>query len=79
MFYGALELDEIVPAMGEPAGVAINIVDADGAMLFPPVVGIAADEAAQTWKDTDRAVDNTFGPSPEERAAQPRQQPPGDG
>ncbi|WNO73393.1 MULTISPECIES: hypothetical protein [unclassified Streptomyces] len=65
------------------------------------------DEAAQTWKDTgralltegnggrqasmlndligvdqgdfDRAVDDTFGPSPEERAAQQQQQPDGGG
>ncbi|MFJ1595620.1 hypothetical protein [Streptomyces sp. NPDC088261] len=40
--------------------------------------GKAADEAGQTWRDTGRAVDDTFGPSPEERAAR-RQQPPGDG
>lgn len=67
----------------------------------------AGDEAAQTWKDTgralmteglggqrtsalndlvgvdqeafDRAVDETFGPSPEERAAQQQQQQPGTG
>ncbi|WP_406279920.1 hypothetical protein OHT93_31760 [Streptomyces sp. NBC_00191] len=43
---GARLLDEIIPAMGEPAGVAINIADPDGSMLFPPVVGIVPDAVA---------------------------------
>ncbi|QIQ03615.1 hypothetical protein [Streptomyces liangshanensis] len=43
---GARLLDEIVPAMGEPAGVAVNIGDVDGAMLFPPVVGIVPEAVA---------------------------------
>lgn len=43
---GARLLDEIVPAMGVPAGVALNIADADGAMLFPPVAGIVPDAVA---------------------------------
>ncbi|WP_328861235.1 hypothetical protein [Streptomyces sp. NBC_00306] len=43
---GARLLDEIVPAMAEPAGLALNIADADGAMLFPPVTGIVPDAAA---------------------------------
>ncbi|MFF3323720.1 SseB family protein [Streptomyces sp. NPDC002889] len=43
---GARLLDEIVPAMDEPAGVAINVADPDGAMLFPPVVGIVPEAVA---------------------------------
>ncbi len=37
---GARLLDEIVPAMGVPAGVAVNVADPDGSMFFPPVTGI---------------------------------------
>ncbi|MEU5400605.1 SseB family protein [Streptomyces sp. NPDC005963] len=43
---GARLLDEIVPAMGVPAGVAVNIADPEGSMLFPPVVGIVPDAVA---------------------------------
>ncbi|HEX5567471.1 MAG TPA: hypothetical protein VFY14_11195 [Streptomyces sp.] len=43
---GARLLDEIVPAMGEPAGVAVNIADPSGAMLFPPVLGVVPDAVA---------------------------------
>ena len=43
---GARLLDEIVPAMGVPAGVAVDIADPDGAMAFPPVRGIVPDAVA---------------------------------
>ncbi|WP_299529973.1 hypothetical protein [uncultured Streptomyces sp.] len=43
---GARLLDEIIPAMGAPAGVAVNIADPDGSMLFPPVTGIVPDAVA---------------------------------
>lgn len=43
---GARLLDEIVPAMDEPAGVAVDVADAGGAMLFPPVVGIVPESVA---------------------------------
>ncbi|MFE4309102.1 hypothetical protein ACFQ9H_22335 [Streptomyces sp. NPDC056517] len=43
---GARLLDEIVPALGVPAGVAVNIADAEGAMAFPPVRGIVPDDVA---------------------------------
>ncbi|MFF8957954.1 hypothetical protein [Streptomyces sp. NPDC014894] len=43
---GARLLDEVVPALGAPAGVAVNIADGDGSMLFPPVVGIVPDAVA---------------------------------
>ena len=43
---GARLLDEIVPAIGVPAGVAVNVADPDGSMLFPPVVGIVPDAVA---------------------------------
>ncbi|MCM2413121.1 hypothetical protein [Streptomyces sp. RKAG290] len=50
---GARLLDEIVPAMGVPAGVAVNIADPDGSMLFPPVTGIVPDAAAVDRVDAD--------------------------
>ncbi|MER6614729.1 hypothetical protein [Streptomyces xantholiticus] len=43
---GARLLDEIVPAIGVPAGLAMNVADRDGAMLFPPVMGIVPDAVA---------------------------------
>nr|WP_206325372.1 MULTISPECIES: hypothetical protein [unclassified Streptomyces] len=43
---GARLLDEVVPAMGVPAGVAVDVADPDGAMLFPPAEGIVPDSAA---------------------------------
>lgn len=43
---GARIVDEIVPALGEPAGLAVDIATEDGSMFFPPVVGIVADAAA---------------------------------
>ncbi|MEW1612297.1 MULTISPECIES: hypothetical protein [unclassified Streptomyces] len=45
-FRGARLLDEVIPAMGVPAGVAVNVADPDGSMLFPPVVGIVPDAFA---------------------------------
>ncbi|WP_254406902.1 hypothetical protein [Streptomyces sp. GMY02] len=43
---GARLLDEVIPAMGVPAGVAVNIADTDGSMLFPPVMGIVPEAVA---------------------------------
>ncbi|MFE7131042.1 hypothetical protein ACFVIM_09305 [Streptomyces sp. NPDC057638] len=43
---GARLLDEVIPAMEEPAGVAVNIADPDGSMLFPPVAGVVPDTVA---------------------------------
>ncbi|WMX48196.1 hypothetical protein [Streptomyces roseicoloratus] len=43
---GARIVDEIVPSLGEPAGLAVDIATEDGAMFFPPVVGIVPDEVA---------------------------------
>ncbi|MFI9056988.1 hypothetical protein OH791_18320 [Streptomyces anulatus] len=43
---GARLLDEVIPAMRVPAGVAVNVADPDGSMLFPPVVGIVPDSYA---------------------------------
>ncbi|WP_329118723.1 hypothetical protein [Streptomyces sp. NBC_01353] len=43
---GARLLDEIIPAMAVPAGVAVDIADPDGAMLFPPAHGIVPDAVA---------------------------------
>ncbi|MET9100742.1 SseB family protein [Streptomyces antibioticus] len=37
---GARIVDEIVPALDEPAGLAVDIATEDGSMFFPPVVGI---------------------------------------
>ncbi|MET8968072.1 hypothetical protein [Streptomyces hydrogenans] len=43
---GARIVDEFVPALGEPAGLAVDIADEDGSMFFPPVTGIVPDRAA---------------------------------
>jgi hypothetical protein len=43
---GARLLDVIVPELGGPAGVAVNVADEDGSMLFPPVRGIVPDAVA---------------------------------
>jgi hypothetical protein len=43
---GARLLDEVVPAMDEPAGIAVDVADEDGAMLFPPVLGIVPEAVA---------------------------------
>jgi hypothetical protein len=43
---GARVVDEIVPSLGEPAGLAVNIADEDGSMFFPPVTGIVPDGVA---------------------------------
>jgi hypothetical protein len=48
---GARLLDEIIPAMGEPAGIAVDVADPDGSMLFPPAMGIVPDEAAVDTPD----------------------------
>ncbi|NSC24736.1 hypothetical protein FM076_27705 [Streptomyces albus subsp. chlorinus] len=43
---GARLLDTVVPALGGPAGVAVDVADEEGSMLFPPAAGIVPDEAA---------------------------------
>jgi hypothetical protein len=43
---GARIVDEIVPALGEPAGLAVDIATEDGSMFFPPVAGIVPDAVA---------------------------------
>ncbi|WP_327135417.1 hypothetical protein OG311_37475 [Streptomyces sp. NBC_01343] len=43
---GARLVDAVVPEVDGPAGVAVNVADADGAMLFPPVAGIVPDACA---------------------------------
>ncbi|MER6561659.1 hypothetical protein ABT300_28775 [Streptomyces sp. NPDC001027] len=43
---GARIVDEIVPALGEPAGLAVDIATDEGSMFFPPVVGIVPDAVA---------------------------------
>ena len=43
---GARIVDEIVPALGEPAGLAVDIATDEGSMFFPPVVGIVRDAVA---------------------------------
>ncbi|MEV6107981.1 hypothetical protein AB0M28_25240 [Streptomyces sp. NPDC051940] len=53
VFLGARLLDEIIPAMGVPAGVAVDIGDEDTAMLFPPVRGIVPDDVAVDARDED--------------------------
>ncbi|WP_314224619.1 hypothetical protein [Streptomyces zaehneri] len=43
---GARIVDELVPALGEPAGLAVDIATEDGSMFFPPVVGIVPESVA---------------------------------
>ncbi|MEF2529751.1 MULTISPECIES: SseB family protein [Streptomyces] len=43
---GARLADAVVPAVEGPAGVAVNVADGDGSMLFPPVAGIVPDASA---------------------------------
>jgi hypothetical protein len=40
---GARIVDEIVPSLGERAGLAVDIATEDGSMFFPPVTGIVPD------------------------------------
>ncbi|UYQ62475.1 hypothetical protein [Streptomyces peucetius] len=49
---GARIVDEVVPSLDEPAGLAVDIATEDGPMFFPPVVGIVPDGVAV---DTDKA------------------------
>ncbi|WP_228973317.1 hypothetical protein [Streptomyces sp. DH12] len=39
---GARIVDEVVPSLGEPAGLAVDISDESASMFFPPVTGIVA-------------------------------------
>ncbi|WP_426568366.1 hypothetical protein [Streptomyces canus] len=43
---GARIVDEIVPSLGEPTGLAVDIATEDGSMFFPPVTGIVPDAVA---------------------------------
>ncbi|MFE1556945.1 SseB family protein [Streptomyces sp. NPDC058734] len=43
---GARLVDAVVPEVDGPAGIAVNVADEDGAMLFPPVAGIVPDGCA---------------------------------
>ncbi|MFI5670012.1 SseB family protein [Streptomyces sp. NPDC051704] len=43
---GARLVDAVVPRVDGPAGVAVNVADRDGSMLFPPVAGIVPDACA---------------------------------
>ncbi|MFD6230507.1 hypothetical protein ACFWFZ_27120 [Streptomyces sp. NPDC060232] len=37
---GARLVDAVIPTVDGPTGVAVNVADEDGSVLFPPVVGI---------------------------------------
>ncbi|MFE5486504.1 SseB family protein [Streptomyces sp. NPDC056527] len=43
---GARLVDAIVPMVDGPAGVAVNVADENGSMVFPPVLGIVPDACA---------------------------------
>ncbi|MEU3729281.1 SseB family protein [Streptomyces sp. NPDC033538] len=51
---GARLVDEVVPSLGEPAGVAVDIASEDGSMFFPPVAGIVPDAAAVGAREGSR-------------------------
>lgn len=42
---GSQLLDIVVPALGVPAGVALNVADEEGSMMFPPVQAVPPGEA----------------------------------
>ncbi|GAA2412951.1 hypothetical protein GCM10010420_48010 [Streptomyces glaucosporus] len=43
---GARLTDSVIPSMDGPGGVAVNVADEDGSMLFPPARGIVPDAVA---------------------------------
>jgi len=43
---GARLVDGVIPELGVPAGVAVDVADEDGSMLFPPVSGIVPEAVA---------------------------------
>ncbi|MET9801632.1 SseB family protein [Streptomyces sp. NPDC006368] len=43
---GARLVDAVVPSLDGPTGVAVDVADEEGAMLFPPVSGIVPDAVA---------------------------------
>ncbi|MFD3612268.1 hypothetical protein ACFWXA_30230 [Streptomyces atroolivaceus] len=43
---GARIVDEVVPSLDGPAGLAVDIATEDGSMFFPPVAGIVPDAVA---------------------------------
>ncbi|WP_371271348.1 SseB family protein [Streptomyces sp. yr375] len=43
---GARIVDEVVPSLDEPAGLAVDIATEDGSMFFPPVVGVVPEAVA---------------------------------
>ncbi|WP_328623293.1 hypothetical protein [Streptomyces sp. NBC_00354] len=43
---GARLVDAVIPTVDGPTGVAVDVADEGGSMLFPPVVGIVADAYA---------------------------------
>ncbi|MEU5150051.1 hypothetical protein AB0G42_23075 [Streptomyces yangpuensis] len=43
---GARLVDAVIPSVEGPTGVAVDVADEDGSMLFPPVVGIVPDAYA---------------------------------
>jgi len=54
---GARLADAVIPAMDGPGGVAVNVADEDGSMLFPPVKGIVPDAVAVDVDDAAEGED----------------------
>ncbi|MFC9816330.1 hypothetical protein ACFVJM_30205 [Streptomyces virginiae] len=52
---GARLVDAVIPAVEGPTGVAVDVADEDGSMLFPPVMGIVPDAYAMD-AESDRAA-----------------------
>ncbi|MFI7241875.1 SseB family protein [Streptomyces qinglanensis] len=53
---GARLLDVVIPALGRPAGVAVDLADEEGSMLFPPAPGIVPAEVAVHGTDGEEAA-----------------------
>ncbi|GAB2584581.1 hypothetical protein GCM10027168_16680 [Streptomyces capparidis] len=56
---GARLLDQVIPTLDGPVGIAVDVADPDGSMVFPPVRGIVPDEVAVDGPDA--AVDGEAG------------------
>ncbi|GGT23297.1 hypothetical protein GCM10010271_28550 [Streptomyces kurssanovii] len=51
---GARIVDEVVPFLEEPAGLAVDIATEGGSIFFPPVAGIVADGVAVDSGEAER-------------------------
>ena len=65
---GARLLDAVIPALGGPAGIAVDAADEESSMLFPPVREIVPDAVAVDGADDGAGVGTGAGVVDGERA-----------